>query len=90
MRTSAITLLAAGSGIFPETRKGLNKKPAPGKMRLLSHTYRALPVGNAVNGFSQCQCWRLVLPDRADLSRLTRRKPIYLIVDIIKPQVVQL
>lgn len=41
----------------------------PGEMRLLSHKDKALPVGNAVKGFSQRQRWRLVLLDQADLSR---------------------
>jgi hypothetical protein len=73
MRVSASIFLAAGSDIFPGTRKELNKNWQPGEMRLLSHTDRALPVRNAVNGFSQCQCWRLVLLDQVDLSRLSQR-----------------
>jgi len=58
----------------------------PGEMRLLSHADKALHVGIAVNGFSQRQCWRLVLLDQADLSRLTRRIMEYLIVSPIKAQ----
>jgi hypothetical protein len=62
--------IAAGSNFLQGARKELNKNWRPGEMRLLSHKNMAFPVGNAVNGFSQRQCWRLVLLDQADLSRL--------------------
>jgi hypothetical protein len=71
---SADKILAAGPDIFQGTGENeLIKHWRPEEMRLLSHTYREIPVGNAVNEFSQRQCWRLVLLDQFDLSRLTQR-----------------
>jgi hypothetical protein len=61
-------------------REGIKKHRLQGELRLLSHGAKSLHQENAVNGFSQCQCWRLVLLDQADLSRFTQRMVEYLIV----------
>ena len=52
-------------------------------MRLLGHGAKSLHQENAVNGFSQRQCWRLVLLDQADLSKFTQRLVLYLIVILL-------
>jgi len=78
----------AGSAIFQKPG-GIKKHRRPGELRLLGHGGKSLHQENAVNGFSQCQCWRLVLLDQIDLSRRTQQIVEYLIVVVIIPQMVR-